>query len=246
MNRRFAKTKFPYDALAYRGIKRFAQDVQPHASKCQCTACQQYLKVIARLEQEYVATLAPALRDTFQSRILTDDDGLTYVRNAQVRTPEDIAASKSKLKWNDKNRPYQIANGNRSSASWRGGVFTQVRTAPAYTVLDDGTVKVNVPAPAPAPANGILRNVPKRDNRTAREKRYAARMQRFNARNAKQIVSSSNTRIMPMVTHRRNGQVILSNNRIEETGTRTSVVQHTSMPKNASLENASTLVARKY
>jgi hypothetical protein len=236
MNRRFAKTKLPYDALAYQRVKRFAQDEQPHSQRCQCKACLQYQAVIARLNP---------------SRIVTPEDGPTYVANAQVRTPEDQQAAKSRLKWNDKNRPYQIANGNRSSAPWRGGVYTQVRTAPAYHVdngmgLDANRIVLDVPAPAPAPANGIVRNVPKRDTRTKREKRYAQRMQRFNARNAKQVVSSSNTRIMPMVTHRRNGQVILSNNRIEETGTCTSVVQHTSTPKNASLGNVGTLVAHKY
>jgi len=179
------------------------------------------------------------------SRITQDEEtGIVYARNAQVRTPEDIAASKSKLKWNDKNRPYQIANGNRSSATWRGGVLTQVRTAPAYKVLDTGKVQLIAPAPAPAPAKHIVER-PKRDNRTAREKRYANRMARYTARNEKQIVNSSNTRVTPVGgNYRRNGTVIYPNNRIEQTGSNASVVQHTCTPKIASLENAVTLVNR--
>jgi hypothetical protein len=47
-----------------------------------------------------------------------------------------------------------------------------------------------------------------------------------------------------MVTHRRNGQVILSNNRIEQSASNGAVVQHTSKPKNASLVNVVTLVNR--
>ena len=214
MNRRFAKASFPYDALAYRGVKRFAQDSQPHAQRCQCKACKQYKAVISRLNP---------------SRLVTPEDGPTYVANAQVRTPEDVTASKSRLTWKDKNRPYVLANGNRSSSPWRGGVYTQVRTTPDYTVLPDGTIKVNAPAPAPAPAIAPVQH--KRDNRTAREKRYAQRMARYNARNAKQIVNTScDLRVMPMgMSHKRNGQVILSNNRIESNGTCTVVVQLTNM-----------------
>jgi len=227
--RRFKKTKLPYDPLAYRNVKRFAQDEQPHAQKCQCKACQQYTAVITRLNP---------------SRITEDEDsGIVYARNAQVRTPEDIATSKSRLKWNNPNRPYELANRDRSSALWRGGVYTQVRTAPDYSVTPEGKIILNhAPAPTPAPATAPVQR--QRDNRTTREKRYAARMQRFNARNAKQIVSSSNPRITPMVTHRRNGQVILSNNRIEQSASNGAVVQHTSKPKNASLVNVVTLVNR--
>jgi hypothetical protein len=136
--RRFKKTKLPYDPLAYRNVKRFAQDEQPHAQKCQCKACQQYTAVITRLNP---------------SRITEDEDsGIVYARNAQVRTPEDIATSKSRLKWNNPNRPYELANRDRSSALWRGGVYTQVRTAPDYSVTPEGKIILNhAPAPTQPP-----------------------------------------------------------------------------------------------
>ena len=208
MNRRFKRgvnaltgnpSPFVYDPLAYRGVKRFRPDPQPHASKCQCKACQTALALIVKVNAGVKGW----------DRLTEDDDGNVYLR-ATERKPKPTKG----LKWNDPNRPYELANGNRSSASWRGGVYTQVRATPAYTVdntdPDNPVITVTpVPTPSATPAQPRPQRVTSHKV-TPRESRYAARMARFNARNAKQIVSSSDPRIMPMVTHRRNGQVILS------------------------------------
>ena len=217
MLRKFKPVPIPYDPMSYQGIKRFKPDAQPHSQRCVCSACKQYLKVISQL--------APA-------RIELDDDGNPYVMSAEKRDKPTRG-----LTWNDPNRPYQLAQGNRSSATWRGGVFTQVRTAPAPA---PAPVSDPVPLPKRAPAQT-------RVNVSPRQARYNARMARYEARQAKQVVTSVNTRVtLTAQSFKRNGQVIVQQSRDAELVTHvTSVVQHTSKPKNASRENVSTLVAHK-
>lgn len=147
--------------MFYQGVKRFSPDEKPHAAKCECPACLAYLAVITRLN--------PA-------RLTEDDEtGQVYVRNAEKK-PRPTKG----LTWNDPNRPYVLANQQSSASLWRGGVYTQVRSA----------VTGN---PAPISDTRFPRPtaVSKRDTRTAREKRMAKRMTRFKARNAQQIVSSA-------------------------------------------------------
>ena len=214
MNRRFKKTIFRYDPLAYRGVKRFSQDEQPHAAKCQCDACKDALALVIKITK---AKLTPAQYAQWcENRLGEDTDtGITYLRNSE-RKPKPTKG----LKWNDPNRPYELANSNRSSASWRGGVYTQVRTAPSYTVdstdPDNPVITLTpVVTPTVTPTPTQLPMVTGR-KMTSRESRYAARMARYNARNAKQIVTSSNPRITLIQSkYKRNGSVIDPNNHVD-------------------------------
>jgi hypothetical protein len=171
MNRRFKKTVFRYDPMAYQGTKRFRPDAQPHKAKCDCSACLDYLLIIEALNPD---------------RIREDElTGQRYVANAQVMTDEDKENRKSRLKWHDKNRPYNLENRQKSSVLWRGGVYTGFK-AP---------VSAPVSAPVAAPVVQSRKGKQKREKLnsklTAWQKTQLKRNARIAASKAKQIVSSA-------------------------------------------------------
>ena len=198
--------------MRYQGIKRFKPDAQPHAQNCDCPACQQYAALIARINPERVT-----------------DAGT--IRNAELRDKPTKG-----LTWNDPNRPYEIAQGNRSSALWRGGVLTQVRTAPQAQPVQAQ------PQAQPVQARVATR---KPSRLSSREKRYQNRLERSRMASQKQIVTSVRVTPIQENKYRRNGQTIAQQTVTPDTRLNArGVVQLTCTPKTVSPVNAVTMVNR--
>ena len=188
MNRRFKKVRFPYNPLHYRDIRRFRPDVHPHSAKCDCKACTQAYAILSKLNP---------------LRVVVPDEGKPYIKPAEIK-PKPVKGLSFKHLANQLSSNANMAHMQASAVSWRGGILTQVRSVPV-------PVPVVVPVPVPVQRKPVTRK-----GMTPREHRYAARMARSAQREAKQIVTSIDTRItLTASRYKRNGSVIDPNNQVE-------------------------------